>query len=252
MDTKKASDMKINKDEPIRVLIYGEAGCGKTKLVGSFPKPMLVYDFDQKLKPIYGIEGIDVISYTVSEVEDYSTVFNQFKRDWKEGKNTEKYKTLVVDGITSLDLINLRHFTKESGKDPLAGATLPVYKDQSGWYSHFFTSMKDITSVHRKNLIVTAHIHYIVDEESGVHSMQPLITGKSILYRLPALFEEVWFMEMKGGETTERILYYKKYKKAVATSALLEGDGKIVLPEVKRGEDYNAYDLIMEHAKKGA
>jgi replication-associated recombination protein RarA len=53
MNVSKMSDIKAV-DSPLRALIYGPAGSGKTTLAGTFPTPMLIFDFDQKLKPLYG------------------------------------------------------------------------------------------------------------------------------------------------------------------------------------------------------
>ncbi len=47
----------------LRMILYGCAGCGKTYSLRGFPKPMRVFDFDHKLKPLYGEEGIEAIEY---------------------------------------------------------------------------------------------------------------------------------------------------------------------------------------------
>lgn len=223
-----------------RILLYGPAGAGKTELYGSFPKPIWVADFDQKMKPLYGVDGVHVSSYTVKSPEDAKTVFLQFKRDWKAVSQDPEVKTMVLDSLTSFDTINLKYFTTISKGGIESTPSLPVYGDQGSYYAYFFTEIKSI----QKNVIVTAHEYYNVDGESGIHSIQPLITGRTILHKLPSVFEEVWYLERGGGD--KRILHYRPYKKAIATSTALKGSGEIELPSLKDG---GAYPVIIKETK---
>ena len=227
MNTIKLSEVSLTSNLIFRALLYGEAGAGKTTLLGTFPTPMLIFDFDQKLKPLIGKPGIEVIQYTVDGYQSCSKIFTQFKRDFREARKDPKWKTLGLDSLSSFDTINLRHFCLLAGKGEEDAPTLPVYQDQSNFYSFWFTELKTILD---KNVIITAHEFYNIDGESGIHSIQPLITGKSILFKLPQLFEDVWYLERKGGSIEERWLHYKKMKKEVATSATLQGDGLIKNP----------------------
>lgn len=218
-------------DSNIRALVYGPAGSGKTTLLGTFPKPLLIFDWDQKYKPLIGIPGIEIISYTCGNMEDATKVFLQFKRDWKEMLRDPQWKTIALDSLTSFDTINLRHFVIQNGKGVEVVPTLPTYGEQSSYYSFFFSELKNIRDRH---VIVTAHELYNVDGESGIHSIQPLITGKSILAKLPSLFEEVWYMQKKGGTNDDTVLYYRPVKKAIATSLILKGPGQIENPTYEK------------------
>lgn len=248
MDIIKMVDQAFDKDSTLRVLVYGAAGTGKTTLYGSFPKPMLVFDFDDKLKPIYGVEGIDVLKYSVEDAGECTKVFTRFNREWKEAKNLP-YKTIVVDSLTSFDTLNLRHFVMQGGAAPDAAATLPVYGGQSGYYSTFLSmATKNMAVTYGKNVIIVAHECYFIDKESGVHRIMPLITGSSIMEKLPSMFEEVWYLT-RGEDADKRFLHYNPYKKAIATSCLLKGgNGEIELPDINA--DPSAYDVIMKKAVK--
>ena len=231
MQVTKMSDI-VAAETPLRCLIYGPAGSGKTTFAGTFPTPMLIFDFDQKLKPLYGKAGIDVISYRMEDPKDSTKIFNQFKRDFKEAKADKSYRTIVIDSLTSFDTINLRHFVILGGKGSEDAPTLPVYQEQGAFYSFFFTDMK---SIQDKHILVLAHEFYNVDGESGLHSIQPLITGKAILGKLPMMFEEVYYLNKKGGTNDDVILYYRPAKKAISTSLILAGgSGQIENPTYEK------------------
>jgi phage nucleotide-binding protein len=223
MNITKASDLSIA-DANWRVMLYGAAGVGKTSFLKTCPRPLLVLDFDQKEKPLFGEADIDIISYKMESPDSCRTMFPQFLKDWKEIKALDKYATIALDSLTSLDTIALKYFTLLSGKQADATATLPVYQDLMNWYIFFFAECKYI----KQNLLILAHESYEVDELEGIHSIQPLITGKSASKKIPALFEEIWYIERQAA-SDKRILHYRPWKKTQAFSTGLTGKGELEL-----------------------
>lgn len=216
-------------DSKMRVLLYSEAGGGKTTLLKGFPKPMLVFDFDNKYKPLLGTPGIFLESYYPKSAEDCKEVFTRFRRDLRAAKSDPKWATICLDSLTSLDTLALKYFCLMSGKSSEDAPTLPVYGDLNNYYAFLFTELKSVD----KWIVVTAHEFFNTDEDSGLVTIQPLITGRTILGKLPAFFEEVWYLERKGGtkdEPVRRVLHYMKWKKCIATSASLKGNGELVDP----------------------
>lgn len=225
----------------LRVLLYGLATSGKTTLAGTFPKPMLIFDFDSKLDPLYGQEGIEAITYPFDSPQAASQSWRKFMKDFKEAKRDPKWNSLVFDSLSQMDINLLLHCLVLSGKHSAEDKpTLPVYGEMAENYKWFFSELNHIPG---KNIIVNAHAMEIRDDKedgSGVLlAMTPLITGKKITPRLPSMFKEVWFLERTE---TKRILHYTPYKKAIASSMLLKGSGTIEEP---------TYDKIMEEIKKG-
>ena len=224
-------------DSFIRALVYGPAGAGKTEFYGSFPRPIWVADFDNKIKPLIGQQDIDVTSYFTADILKSPEVFRQFKKDWREAGSSPHYKTIVLDSLTSFDTISLKYFCSLSKGGIEEAPTLPVYADQSNYYSFFFAELKGV----QKNVVITAHEFYNVDGESGIHNILPLITGKSILTKLPSQFEELWYLERRGDQ---RILHWSPYKKASASSTFLKGTGELALPAL--GKTPSAYELLIK------
>ena len=98
----------------LTALIYGRSGTGKTTFAASYPKPALVIDIREKgTDSISNIEGVDVVS-----VENWSEVEEVY---WylKSGEGT-KYKSVILDQISSLQDLAMEHAMAEEGRDVMS------------------------------------------------------------------------------------------------------------------------------------
>jgi hypothetical protein len=240
METTNLASKTISETE-LRVLLYGFATAGKTTLAGTFPTPMLVFDFDNKLDPLFGKGGIEAITYPFDNPQSASQSWRKFMKDFKEAKKDSKWNTLVFDSLSQMDIDLLLHCLVLSGKHGAEDKpTLPVYGEMAENYKWFFSELNHIPG---KHIIVNAHCMEVRDDEEGgsgsLLAMTPLITGKKITPRLPSMFKEVWFLER---QEQKRVLHYTPYKKAIASSMLLKGNGVIEEP---------TYERIINEIKKG-
>jgi phage nucleotide-binding protein len=228
-------------EQYLRVLLYGQAGAGKTELIGSFPKPIWIADFDGKYKPLIGQKDIEITSFATADITTSPELFREFKTEWRNHVKDPKWKTIALDSLTSFDTINLKYFCSLSKGGINESPTLPVYGDQSNYYSFFFSELKGV----QKNVIITAHEFYNIDGDSGIHNILPLITGKSILHKLASQFEEIWYLER--GQQDKRILHWNPFKKAIASSTCLRGTGELILPGL--GSTPSAYECLLKQRK---
>jgi hypothetical protein len=219
--------------------IYGPSGAGKTTLAATFPKPIFFFDFDGKLGtiPKEKREGIFSSNYSMKSPTHGAEIFEEFVRDWKKIKQAgftlpggDKPATIVLDSVTLMDIMCLLFYIKEDGKDPeTTKATLPVYGNQANFYNSFFAGINSFPC----NLVCIFHESFRHDPDGQVDGIQPLITGKGMLNKIPAIFQETWYMtsDQKGEGKT---LYYKPFKQAIANSIWLKGKGSVPNPTFEK------------------
>jgi hypothetical protein len=213
--------------------IYGPSGSGKTTLASTFPKPILFFDFDNKLEtiPQANREGIFHAKFPFTDVNEAPAMFEDFKLTWKKVKrksftlpNGETPATVVLDSVTLFDIMSIHYFMKEAGKNlDTEKPSLPVYGSQSNFYNSFFAGINSFPC----NLVCTFHEFYKEDENGVLTGIQPLITGKRMLNKIPAIFQETWYMD-SASKGNDKLLYYRPYRRAVANSIRLKGDKGVI------------------------
>ena len=221
----------------IHCVIYGLAGCGKTHLLRDWPKPLVVMDFDNKLGPLKGVEGIKVIQYHMGRPEDAKLLIPRIWADFQLLKKDPEVATIAIDTVTALDRMLERYCVLSAGKGKKGTdkATIQEYGDMKSWYRTFFPALRGAVG---KNLIVLCHEQEREDDDGKLVCIRPHVTGK-MGNELPSIFEHCFHMEYIPGTNERRILHYKKHGKYVCASSELRGDGRVeILP------DENSYDKI--------
>ena len=99
----------------LSMLVYGRSGTGKTTFAGSFPKPALLLDIREKgTDSIANQEGVDVVS-----IEKWSELEEIF---WylKSGEGKTKYKSVILDQVSSMQDLAMTHAMVEEGKEVMS------------------------------------------------------------------------------------------------------------------------------------
>lgn len=132
---KTAAELTI--PETVKIMIYGQAGTGKTTLSLSAPSPLLL-DFDGGVKRVNmeHLSGVDIVQ--IARWEDMLEVL---------GENLTKYKTIVVDTIGKMmDYI----ITYKCGQRQ------PQLRDWGAINAEFQTTVRNLSAL-GKNIIFIAH-----------------------------------------------------------------------------------------------
>jgi len=96
----------------LSMLVYGRSGTGKTTFGASFPTPALLIDIREKgTDSIADRDGVDVVSIqSWSELEE---VFWYLKKE-------KKYKSVILDQISSMQDLAMEHAMAEEGKEVMS------------------------------------------------------------------------------------------------------------------------------------
>lgn len=224
-------------DEYIKMVCYALAGTGKTHMTKFFPKPMKVYDLDDKWQPLAGVEGIEVEQFLMEKNEDAKVLIPRLWNAIQKDKKENKYETYVIDSITALNRCIERWSVVMSGKGKDAGdrVTIQEYGDIKRWYNTFFPGLLSMPG----NVVLLAHEQTKTTPKGEVTSIRPLITG-SMGDELSSIYPHTFHLEYIGGKDERWRCHYRKHTKYVCSSSVLsEGKGYF-----EYGRDEDVYQLI--------
>jgi hypothetical protein len=195
---RKKSYEEDSRNESFNALIYGGLGSGKTAVLRTCRKPLLVHSFDpggcKTLKDY--IDAGDVIADTRFEVEDPKkpSVFKLWDTEYarlKQMKFFDHIGTFALDSLTTFAQAALNAVMHKAGR---AGGT----PQQNDWFPQMClieNAIKDFLSL-PCDIILTGHDAMTKDEVTGKVMKDVMITGK-LVRRLPLLFDEIYYASTK-------------------------------------------------------
>lgn len=132
---KKAAELEIN--SAIKMMIYGQAGMGKTTLALSAPAPLLI-DFDGGVKRVNmnHLQGVDIV-----QVNTWAEVNQLFSED------LSPYQTIVIDTIGKMMDFIISY---------KCGSKQPSIRDWGGINQEFQSFTRNLSNL-GKNIIFVAH-----------------------------------------------------------------------------------------------
>lgn len=220
-----------------RGLFVGQCGTGKTIAAGSFPGPMLIYDFDDRVDPLINfyskrqdIEYKTVVSWK-SDRKD-SIDFMEFCQEWMQFQDRCDWTTVVIDSVTSLSACCVlyalqlnKEFNWRAGSK-LAVPGMNEYKSETAVMLKILEVAKSIPA----HVIVTAHPVSKLEmlEAGNMETLRPTSSltayGTKTPSFIPNYFNEMyWFHNEVQGQG-------QKPRRYVTTVANGEIPAKTALP----------------------
>ena len=174
----------------VKVLVYGQAGAGKTSLVKTLPNPIV-------LSAEGGLLSIQDADLPYIEISDMDTLKEAYT--WLTSADEAKaYQSVALDSISEVAEVVLHHEMK-------------INKDGRAAYGEMNTTMQELIRAFRdlpgKHVYMSAKLEKSQDE-TGKMLYNPSMPGKSLTQGLPYFFDEVLALRVeKDGEgVTQRAL----------------------------------------------
>ena len=175
--------------DKVKMLIYGDAGKGKTTFLGTGDNDKTVIISAESGLLCLGDKDIDVI-----EIKSFQEMREALRYIYRK-ENADKYNTIAVDSLSEIAEI----LVKELQANPEYKDPKNIFKLWAEYNDTMITMIKAIRDLD-KNVVFTA----LVEETSdgGMITKKPYIPGSKAQLKLPSLFDEVFFIETDPATET--------------------------------------------------
>lgn len=164
---KRTSDLSFNK---IKLLVYGQAGSGKTMLIKTLPKPIVL----SAEGGLLSIKDSDLPYIEIKSMADLTEAY-----EWVVASN--EYESVALDSISEIAEVVLNH-EKKVNKDPRA-----AYGSMQEQMADIIRAFRDIEG---KHVYMSAKLEKSQDE-MGRMLYAPSMPGNKTGQQLPYFFDEV-------------------------------------------------------------
>ena len=124
-------------ENPRSWAVYGAPGTGKTTLLSSFPKPILLLDIKEKgTDSIRDVKGVDVAE--IESIGQFETVY------WRLKKGKLKYKTVGIDTTTQLQQLYVEDVSGSDEPMGFGSLTQRQFGEVSGRMKRAIVDYRDL------------------------------------------------------------------------------------------------------------
>ena len=156
----------------VKVLVYGQAGAGKTTLIKTLPNPVVI----SAEGGLLSIADADLPYVEVSSMDSLREAY-----DWLANGEGQQFKSVALDSISEIAEVVL-NFEKKNTKDPRAA--YGAMQEQMG---DIIRAFRDLPGRH---VLFTAKLEKTQDEMGRV-LYAPSMPGNKTGQSLPYFFDEV-------------------------------------------------------------
>lgn len=180
----------------VKIMTYGPAGVGKTMLVATLPRPVLISAESGLLSlsraNIERVFGVDTpgISYNIPVIKiDSIEDLNEAYEYCTTSPDMDGFDTVALDSITEIMERILAH-AKEVNKDPRA-----AYGDLATQGETLIRKFRDIDG---KHVYMSSKMAPFKDELSGITKYGPMAPGSKLGPAIPYFFDELFAYRADG------------------------------------------------------
>lgn len=163
----------LTADFGVKMLVYGQAGAGKTTLIKTLPNPIVL----SAEGGLLSIQDANLPYIEVSSMDDLREAYQ-----WcKDSKESAGYDSIALDSISEVAEVVLNHELKKN-KDGRA-----AYGEMNTTMQELIRSFRDLPG---KHVYMSAKLEKSQDE-MGKILYNPGMPGKSLTQGVPYFFDEV-------------------------------------------------------------
>lgn len=173
----------------VKVLVYGQAGAGKTTLIKTLPSPVVL----SAEGGLLSIADTDVPFIEIGSIADLHEAYQ-----WLMSEEGQQFKSVALDSISEIGEVVLNH-EKKVNKDPRA-----AYGAMQEQIGDLIRAFRDLPGRH---VLFTAKLEKTQDEMGRV-LYSPSMPGNKTGQSLPYFFDEVLALrvERDAEGNTQRAL----------------------------------------------
>ena len=167
IEVKYTSDVSSN---GVKILVYGQAGAGKTTLVNTLPNPILL----SAEGGLLSIKDADLPFIKIETMENLREAYSWLK------DNADDYESVALDSISEIAEVVLNHEKKQT-KDPRQ-----AYGAMQEQMTDLIRAFRDLPM----HVYMTAKLEKMTDE-TGKILYAPSMPGNKTGQQLPYFFDEL-------------------------------------------------------------
>ena len=158
----------------VKVLVYGQAGAGKTVLASTAPAPFLISAEGGELS----LRTMQIPMVKVTTVEDLRDVYAWCERS----AEAKQFQTICIDSLSEIAEVVLNN-AKRQVKDPRQAYGELIEKME--------TTIRMFRDLPGRNVYMSAKMEPTKDELTGVVKYGPAMPGSKLGTKLPYFFDQV-------------------------------------------------------------
>lgn len=163
----------------VKMLVYGQAGAGKTSLIPTLPSPVI-------LSAEGGLLSIAGHDLPFIEIVDLATLHEAYA--WLTGSaEAQQFKSVALDSISEIAEVVLNS-EKKATKDPRA-----AYGAMQEQVTDIVRAFRDLPGRH---VLFTAKVEKATDEQGRI-LYAPSMPGNKLAQQLPYFFDEVFALRIE-------------------------------------------------------
>lgn len=179
MAVKLTTARKAAVDNGLKVLVYGAAGSGKTRLCATVPDAVII-SAESGLLSLRNTDIPVIEIKTMADMEEAYTVVS-------EGDGRE-FKWICIDSLSEIAEVVLAN-EKGLTKDPR--------KAYGELYDQMMPLVKSFRDLPGRNVYMSAKMQREKDDVSGAMLYSPMMPGQKVGQALPYLFDEVFALRVE-------------------------------------------------------